>query len=343
MIAAMPAKPLHCKHCHGIFLPVSDQPWSAVQCPHCSGQMTVSECVPAATEPVPAGHDYVKVTEQEATAIRLEAVHNLWARRLVLAAVVILSAGAGIFFWQRNTARGPGTADALIAGDIAAQVEKQQIQKVVAGFLGAPDWKSMLPLVVDADRVAEDMVWYYQRAGHRHVPASATEVGAIEPVEADGVRMLRVRASTELQSTIWLLLRKESGGWKIDWESFSNAAVERWRAFIREPANSSVELRLLVARKPAADAYLMKHGATPDATEAVSVWAFDRQAVAASLIPRDAALWKMLEGIDFENAVKIIARVTMLDPMTEPPLVRIDEIIQRGWLWGAPAPLGGTR
>ena len=46
----IPFCPLHCKYCQGTFLPVSNQWESAVQCPHCSGQMQVGECVPALPE-----------------------------------------------------------------------------------------------------------------------------------------------------------------------------------------------------------------------------------------------------------------------------------------------------
>ena len=36
----------------------------------------------------------------------------------------------------------------------------------------------LLPVVADAGRVADDMTWYYQRSGRRHLPAAVTAIGA---------------------------------------------------------------------------------------------------------------------------------------------------------------------
>ena len=75
--------------------------------------------------------------------------------------------------------------------------------------------------------------------------------------------------------------------------------------------------------------------------DALSLWALDRQTMAAALLRRDDALWRELDGIGFDTAVKVVARVTMLDPAAEPPMVRLEAILQRGWLRGAAAPAGG--
>ena len=326
----MPARPLHCKYCQGVFLPLSEQPWSAVQCPHCSGQMRVAECAVTGAETRATEQAWYNVTEAEESAARLEEKHNRWTARLTRMAVGMVLVVAGLFVWQWWRSAVPAAGKPNRAAQ-AADLQRRDIQKTAQQFLTAASWQDMLPAVADADRVKGIMAWYFQTRTHRPL-AGDVEVKTVLPVDSQGRARQRVMVATRDHAAIWLLVVKESGVWKVDWEVFANASVERWRAFLREPAGTAVELPLLVALKPAADAYIIRSGGTPDLHEAVVLWAMERQALAAAVLERQSPLWQDLTEIGFETAVKVIARVTVVDPQQDPPLVRLERILQRGWL-----------
>ena len=328
----MPAQPLHCKHCERVFLPASGQPWSAVQCPHCSAQMRVADCE-VATAVRAVQQEYRRVTEQEEYAAGLEAKQRKWSGRLVFAAcavplAVILAWGVQKFLRDQDQER----LTASVASDGAwAEQERQEIQKSVQLFLNAETWQDMLPNVADAKRVRGMMTWYFQR--HTHQPLSgAVEIKSMVPLDNQGREMRRVMVGTPERASIWLLLSREADGWKVDWEAFANAGVERWKAFLNEPGGSAVELPLMLALKPAADAYVIKAGGAPDTHGALVLWAFERAYLAAVVLEKESAHWKGLADIGFESAAKLIVRVTMVNPLADPPLVRLDQIVQQGWL-----------
>jgi len=326
----MPARPLRCKYCQGVFLPSPEQPSSVVQCPHCEGQMSVEESALAGPEASPRVQAWHCVTEAEESAARLEEKQNRWTTRLTCMAVGVVLVAAGLFTWQRSRSDVPAAwqPDPVVE---AAESERKDIQKAAQKFLTAPSWQDMLPAVADADRVKDIMAWYFQTRTHRPL-AGDVEIKTVLPVDSQGRARQRVMAATRDHAAIWMLVVKESGVWKVDWEVFANASVERWRAFLREPAGTAVELPLLVALKPAADAYIIRSGGTPDLHEAVVLWAMERQALAAAVLERQSPLWQDLTEIGFETAVKVIARVTVVDPQQDPPLVRLERILQRGWL-----------
>ncbi len=331
----MPARPLHCKYCQGVFLPASEQPWSAVQCPHCSGQMSVGECVVADAEPAGTEQVWHNVTEAEDRAARVEAKHRVWSGRMVFLACalpVLFLMALGLMGSWRLGNFGEKKKEMLEAFlETGEEAERQEIQKAAQQFLTAASWQEMLPVVADADRVKDIMAWYFQTRTHRPL-AGDVEIKTVLPVDSQGRARQRVMAATRDHAAIWMLVVKESGVWKVDWEVFANASVERWRAFLREPAGTAVELPLLVALKPAPAAYIIRSGGTPDLHEAVVLWAMERQAMAAAVLERQSPLWQDLTEIGFETAVKVIARVTVVDPQQDPPLVRLERILQRGWL-----------
>lgn len=329
----MPVQPLHCKHCQGVFLPASDQPWAAVQCPHCSGQMSVAECRAAQTAVAPAVQEYKPVSEAEQAAEALAVRQNRWTGRLALAGVMILAGLLGLFLW-RQSPRGGQEAGGVTGSAFAAEENQgaagQQWQ-VVQQFLSAREWKALLPWVADSPRVLPLMEWYYSRAQRPLSPMVPTAMPEVIPLEAGDGGIVRVRAELEDGKSVWLLLHRTGSGWKVDWEAWSSAAVMRWSAFLKESPGATVELKLLAARKPAATGYIVKQGGDPLASEALVLWAFTREASAVALVPASALQDKLLAGIGFDDAIKVIARVTLVDPQVDPPQVRLDQVVQRGW------------
>jgi hypothetical protein len=316
-------------------MPASEHTWSAVQCPHCSGQMKVGDCEAAAEARVGISQPYIRVTEEEEAAARAEWKYHRWTGKLVVLGVVALVAAAAAVLWVvfRRDAHKEGFA--RIESLERWKERRWEAQwpgaaGMVERFLAAQQWRDLKPLVLDAPRVEGIMEWYYSRRDFRPMEGPV-KLREFQSVEVEGVSVLRVYAEQGLFS-LCLLLRQEKGDWKVDWEVFVNANGERWAAFLKEPAGTMVELPLLAARKPAADAYLIKAGVTPDTHEALALWANERREVAAAAITKNAKEWGDLEGIGYDDAVKVIARVKMENPAADPPLVKIEAIVQRGWV-----------
>ena len=294
--------------------------------------MRVADCQ-VATAVRAVQQEYRRVTEQEEHAAGLEAKQRKWSRRLVFAAcavplVVTLAWGMQKFLRDQDQERLAASAG---PDGLQADQERQEIQKAVQQFLNAETWQDMLPKTAGVMRVRAVMTWYFQR--HTHQPlAGAVEIKSVVPLDSPSREMRRVMVSTPERSSIWLLLSRETDGWKVDWEAFANAGVERWKAFLSEPGGSAVELPLLLALKPAADAYVIKAGGAPETHGALVLWAFERACLAGAVLEKESVHWKGLPDIDFEKAAKVIARVTMVNPLAEPPLVRLDQIVQEGWL-----------
>ena len=337
----MPPRPLHCKFCRRVFLPVSEQAWSTVQCPHCSGQMKVGECEAAGGLPATGAQEYHRVTQQEEDAARLTEQGNRWAGKLVVAGFAgVVLAGAAVF-WQAVTHDSKQTQKKTgKAFSETTDAEQREVQTLAQSFLGAKDWKAALALAADAQRVRGTMEWYYATRSWRPA-AGEVKIAGIERLDADGREMLRVQAATAERTAIWLLLIKEGPAWKVDWELFADAALARWRSFVSEAPGAVVELPLLVARMPAADPFISKAGGEPESHDAVVVWARARQSPAAAVIPKASPLWKDLEGIGFEKPVSVIARVSMVTPEAEPPLVRLEAILRKDWVRGLQLPVAG--
>lgn len=333
----MPAHPLHCKHCQGVFLPASDQRWAAVQCPHCSGQMKIGDCAAAVEVKAGGAQVYVRVTEQAEAAAQADWRHHRWAGKMVVLGFAGLVVTAVVLAWHFLADRGRASSSQKKAGDFL-QMEDRKLEgefpgatAVAGSFLTARDWRGMLPWVSDAGRVESGMAWHYER--HDFKPAAGpVRVLDFKKVEVEGRELLRVQAEATGGRPVWLLLVQEGGVWKVDWEVFANAPGERWAAFLREPAGSVLELPLLVARKPAADAYIIRAGASPVTHEALVLWAADRESLAGAVLAKEAADWKLLTGIGYDDAVKVIARVRMEQLAAEPPLVRLEGIVQSGWM-----------
>ena len=329
----MPANPLQCTHCRGMFIPISDQPWSTVQCPHCASQMKVRDCFAVVDLPVGVSQPYIHVTEEEERAAAEEWKNRRRTRRMaVLGIGGMLFAVVAVLAVIRVSDRTPGSVPRA-AGDSPdrklASAQWPGAPDAVEQFLTAPAWRAMLPYVADAGRVEGIMEWFYTK--HDFTPASGpVELLHYQPGDVDG--LLRVQAAVPGKQPIWLLLVRERAGWKVDWEVFANAHAERWAAFLRGNEGAEIELPLMVSRKPAATAYIAKGGADPAAVDAVVLWASGRESMAGALLPKTAPEWKDLEGITFNKAVKVIARVQMADSSAEPPLVRLKGIVQRGWV-----------
>ena len=296
------------------------------------------ECDAAAPAQSAGGQVYYPVTEQEEKAARLEAIHRKWSGRMVflvcalplavLAAWGILQAWPVLFPGEGNR-RPAERVETMVEASAAA--ERREIQTSAQRFLTAASWQEMLPAVADAERVKGVMAWYYLR--HPHQPAAGeTEVKAVLEMEGEGRQRRRVLVVAPNHPPRWLLVSLEAGTWKVDWEVFAGANQERWKEFLREPGGTSVELPLLVALKPAADAYILGAGRAPGTHKALVLWAMERSTLAGAVLETDSSLWKSLPEIGFENAVKVIVRVRMVNPEAEPPLVRLERVVREGWL-----------
>lgn len=331
----MPANPLQCIYCRGIFMPASEQRWSAVQCPHCSGQMKVGECTIVVDLPVGVPQPYVRVTEQEEKKAREDWKYNRWAGKMVVlgfAGIVLAGVALAVVMIPGEKQGSSKPTQILVDAEKVRAEEKWPGTPALAEkFLTVRNWREMLPLAADAARVEGVMEWYYARREFRPQAGPVT-LRQFQKADAEGRALLRVEAEVPGSRPRWLLLVQENGAWKVDWEVFVNASGVRWAAFLREPAGTEIELPLLTARKPGGVGYIAKAGASPVTHDAVLLWATERQSIAAAVLPKGAPVWKDLPGIGFNSAVKAIVRVKMENPALDPPLVKLESIVQRGWV-----------
>jgi hypothetical protein len=317
-------------------MPASGHSWSAVQCPHCSGQMKTGDCEAALSPPVGEAQPYIKVTEEEESMAREEWKHRRRSGKLAVAGGVFMLVAGAMVAWMAWRGGAPTAGQARVGAMQKAEGEQsddewRQVRAVVEKFLTVRQWRDLLPTVADPVRVEGVMTWYYSRNEWKPMEG-AVKIPDYQRLEADGAELLRVRAEGGGERSLWLLLVRDHGEWKVDWEVFVNAGVVRWEAFLREPAGTMVELPLFAAKKPAADGYLVKAGATPDTHEALLLWAKKRQTLASAVLAKEAAVWQDLEGIGYDKAVKVIARLKMDNPGADPPLVKLEGIVQRGWV-----------
>lgn len=334
--------PVHCRVCSGVFLPATGVASAAVQCPHCSAQMWLGDCIPAATPAGADGQEYVRVTEEEETAQRDDSVHRKWMRRVFIATSAAAAVAVGVFIWQHRPGEPEAGQDqeklaAMIALERLSQQETAELEAMATRLFAATDWQEWLPEVAHAQTVKPLMEWYYTKGGKELEAVNGVALGDFQRSHA-GRETLRLQVSTASHASVWLPLLRESGRWKLDWEAYSGADVLRWAAFLREPAGTSIEVRLQVALKPGADPYLVKARIPLKGFKAVHLWSYERAAMAAAILADKNAVWGALKGIDYNNAAKIIARVTMIAPEMEPPLIRIDSVVEQGWLRREDAP-----
>lgn len=334
----------HCKHCQEVFLPLAEQPWRVVQCPHCSRQVAVAECAMADVAQVMPEQEYHPVMEEEVRERRQKQRNERWARRLVwacAAGAVLIASLAGWQYWRGGSAKAKKRVQqvaVLTEAEKALQEDLRDIESTVRRILSAKSAEELLPDVAGAAQVKELVTWYTNRS-HPLKPEILTKIESVDVIDSEGREVRRVGLSTVERPGIWMVLSRELGNWKLNWEIYTMGHVERWRAFLREPPGTTLALPLLAVKKPAPDSFIVKAGASRDTHDAILLCANDRNDTGGAVLPRDSSLWKMLPGITFEDAVKIIARVTLLDPGVEPPLIRLDEVLQAGWVRGTQKPV----
>lgn len=304
----------------------------AVQCPHCSGQMKAGECR-AAEVRAAAAQPWYPVTADEEAAARATAAHRRWGRWLLPVAAASLILGTGVVAWQL-TRQGDSPALSASGGRRSSALERTAEEgawrALAAAFLEAGQWQALLPLSADSERVRPRMEWFYAR---NPFPRPASQVKLIHTERQSGTGQLRVliQVATKERASVWLMLMLEDGAWKVDWEAHAAFGPARWRAFLRESAGAEVELNLLAALKPAADRYIIKSGVSPETHEALVIWAANRDSLAGAVVSRKSPLRRQFAGIGFNEPVKVVARVKMEDPLADPPLVSIREVLQTGW------------
>ena len=294
-----------------------------------------------------AEQEYHPVTEEEENKQTRTLREESWLRRMVWACASAAGLFAALLAWQHWQGGGDEAKKqrqeiaVLTEAEKILQRERTEIESVVRRVLGARTLDDLLPIVAGGEQVKELMAWYLNRS-HPLTPETLSAVEKVEPLDADGREIRRVEVSTVQRPVVWMVMTREAGSWKLCWELYSNAHVERWHSFLREAPGAVVELPLLVVKKPAPDALILKAGATRDTHDAVMLCAGHHDDLAGAVLPRNSALWKELPGIGFEDAVKVISRVTLVDPQADPPLVRLEAVEQRGWVRGTQKPVAGN-
>ena len=311
----------------------------SVQCPHCAAVVLPASCepLPELAVPVPVQVLPPAVSEEAAAAARAEA-RSRRSFVLALAATGVSTAGAAVA-WAIQRGRAEPAADlrhGLAADRMAADLEVKALEALVRRVLSVTDWRFMLPDVADADRVRPDMEWFHARAPQPLLADTVESFDQWQRLPDADRETFTVRVSTARRGVQWITLVKQAGAWKFDWEAWANPGLPRWHYFCCEPAGSQLTLRLFALRMPAAAGWIVKAGGHPEHHRAFEFWAGDRADRAAAMVPANSPLLAALAGADFENAVRLIARVTMVQPSLDPPLVTLDAVIQRGWIWGHP-------
>jgi hypothetical protein len=335
----------HCKICQEVFLPVAEFAGSLTQCPHCSGQMLVGECEPAKVLQSMPEQEYRPVDEED-EARRVRGLrHERWTRILIRAGVVCAVVLAALMVWQfqrgesDEAKKEAAQVAALTKAEMASQRDLAEIRDVARRVLAAKTLEEILPDVAGAAQAKDLLAWYFNRVPFN--PETLTKVDSVETLDMEERELRRVCVSTATRPVVWMVMVREGAGWKLNWELYSNAHVDRWRAFLREAPGATVELPLLVVKKPAPEAYIARAGAGRDTHDAVLLCAGNRDDLAGALLPVSSPLWKDLPRISFEEAEKVIARVTLLDPRADPPLTRLDAVVQHGWVRGTQKPVAG--
>jgi hypothetical protein len=331
----MSAVPVHCNVCRGIFLPPASHPAAAAQCPHCTAQLLVGECAQAVQPAGASGQEYIRVTEDEEARRRADVQHRKWMRRTVLLTAGAAAGGALLYLLRKPERDDAARAqqekiNALEASRRLSDQETADLTALAGRWLAAAQWEQLLPDAAAADVVRPAMEWHYGPGGHVLEPDRLVALGDIHR-SRDGMEPSRLQITTARAASRWLPLLKEHGSWKVDWEAYSAADVHRWASFLTEPAGTEIEVRLHAALKPGAEPWLIKVNASPTREVAVHLWSYERTALAAAVLPKEAPEWKSLPDIGYNEAIKIIARIKMLDPSAGPPHVRLVEIRQTGW------------
>ena len=328
--------PRHCQHCDRIFLPATENEILPVQCPHCSAIALLGACRPAHVA-ASTGQDYHKVYEHEEKAAAGEARHAAASRKLYIAlgiTALLLGGIYAIVTLRRDPAPEIARTESLTKKELAHQEELAGCAALIRQVLEAPDWKSALPLIMDHERLLPVMTWYYGQVGVSWLPLRIESITDHIPSETAGGATLQSRLHLKDGTTRVAVLRMESGKWKFDWEAWANPGSLQWSRLLKSMPGTSAELRLLAALKPAADKQIVAAGGTPDTHAAVYLWNTRREDTAIAILPRTSVLWKRLEGISYNQAVKIIASVALLHQDPLEPVVSLDRIRQQGWLWG---------
>ncbi len=332
----------HCRNCHGIFLPPVEQAAGSTQCPYCQQRVVIGACLPAEVAPVPE-QEYHPVMEEEERERRQAFLRERSARRVAWSC----AAGAGVFaalvVWQRWSAGGDDTKSrdqeitGLTEAEKAVQRDRSEIEAAVRRILGAKSMDDLLPEVAGAGHVKELMRWHFNHSPPL-TPEQVVRFERVDLMDTDGFEIRRVGVTTTQRPAVWLIMSREEGNWKLNWELYSNAHFARWHAFLRESSGTTVELPLLAVKKPGADSYIVKAGADRTTHEAILLRTSDGSDISGAVVPKNSPLWKELPGIGYDDsknsAVKLIGVITLLDPEADPPLVRLDSVVQRGWVRG---------
>ena len=314
--------------------------------------MKLNECPPAAVEQVMPIQEYHPVMEDEEREQARNLRHEQWVRRLLwtgVAGVVALGTLAGWQYWRGGSDRAKQKTEeiaALTEAEKSLQREHAEIEVVVRRILRAKTMDELLPDVAGAAQVKDLMRWYFNHS-HAFVSEELKQLTTVVPMNADGQEIRGVQASTPRRPAMSLIMIREEDGWKLEWEMFSHAPVERWRFFLREAPGSPVELPLLAVKKPAPDNYIVKAGASPATHDAVLLQAGDLADVACAVVPRDSPAWEKLKGIGYDDPAKngtvpVIVRVSLLNPDADPPLIRLEAVVQRGWARRTQKPVAGS-
>ena len=316
---ADPAPPAHgspvlCPSCRRPFLAPTDQPAAVIECPRCGAR------------------------RQRGTLVRPPAESAAPRRAARWAGVAVLAAGATLSLLavvaaalrQFQPVAGPPAAPSAPAPDPAQEAALREARAVAEAALGASDWRSAQPHLLDASRLAPLMERYHARHPWRPMTLVGAHSGSL--ATTGGTRTARLLVPSDRGSSLTLHLRETPEGWKLDWERLVNARQFEWQAFHDDRSGIPTALDVLAVRGSADDAHFAGTGLTRETGLAVRLDGPRPGLPVLAIVPRASDLGRLFQReLTWQQARPYRCRLRMADPSLVPPRVEITEFAGAGW------------
>ncbi len=326
--------PVHCKVCDGVFMAGPVSPWNGVQCPHCAHQMPRSECRPAQIEAQEVRRELL-VTEEEVAENTREARQQLQTKWLIGLGAVIALAAVGLLM------RGGFNRDRekrLEAAGATPEFRPENQKRITAAWeaaeatLSAPDWRSALPGLREAERITPVMERYH--AGQPWQPLHVAGRGSARLSDHEGLPFVELEASLSSGRRPTLVMQETPDGWKLDWELLADAPRFEWDDFIRTQPREPRRLRVYLLRASVRDGYCLAAGVEPSRVLALRVWAGDPGDSVTALVPKDSPAGRELEAATGWKAEQpYLVDAAFADPSALPPRIELKQVVKKGWEW----------
>lgn len=205
-----------------------------------------------------------------------------------------------------------------------------EARAVAEAALGAPDWRTAQPHVLDAPRMAPLMERYHTR--HPWVPMALIGPHSGSLSTAGGTRTARLLVPSDRGSTLTLHLQETPNGWKLDWERLVHARHFEWQSFHENRPDTPTALDVLAVRGSADDAHFASAGLTRDSGLAVRLDGPRPGLPALAIVAKASDLGRLFQReLTWEQARPYRCRLRMADPSLVPPRVEITEFTGEGW------------